>query len=161
VAGPFAICLCDSIAKSPLNHKEHKEIQEKHPRLSAFIRVHQWLQWLFAVNSLYHAKNGKDTRMRLREKVALITGAGSGIGRESALLFAQEGAAVVVVDVNVSGGEETVAQVSAQGGRAIFVKADVSKDAECRAMVAAAEDEFGCTCSLTTPGLCTPPMTTL
>jgi len=81
--------------------------------------------------------------MRLQEKVALITGAGSGIGRESALLFAQEGAAVVVVDVNVAGGEETVAQVQAQGGRAIFVRADVSKDAECQAMVAAAEKEFG------------------
>jgi len=81
--------------------------------------------------------------MRLQEKVALITGAGSGIGRESTRLFAQEGAAVVVVDVNVAGGEETVAQVQAAGGRARFVKADVSKDADCREMVAAAEEEFG------------------
>jgi len=50
---------------------------------------------------------------------------------------------MVVVDVNIAGGEETVAQVQAQGDRAIFVQADVSKDADCRAMVAAAEKAFG------------------
>lgn len=81
--------------------------------------------------------------MRLQGKVALITGAGSGIGRESALLFAREGAAVVVVDLNEAGGQETVAQVQAAQGRAIFVRADVSRGEECRAMVEAAENEFG------------------
>jgi NAD(P)-dependent dehydrogenase (short-subunit alcohol dehydrogenase family) len=81
--------------------------------------------------------------MRLKNKVALITGAGSGIGRESALLFAQEGAAVVVVDVNEAGAQETVAMVQAAGGESIFVRADISRAADCQAMVAAAEEQFG------------------
>ncbi len=81
--------------------------------------------------------------MRLANKVALITGAGSGIGRESALLFAQEGAAVVVADIDEAGGQETVARIQEAGGRAIFVRANVSKAADCRAMVAAAEETFG------------------
>ncbi len=81
--------------------------------------------------------------MRLENKVALITGAGSGIGRESARLFAQEGAAVVVADVDEVGGQETVAQIREAGGRALFVHADVSRAADCRNMVAAAEETFG------------------
>lgn len=81
--------------------------------------------------------------MRLAEKVALITGAGSGIGRESARLFASEGAAVVVVDVNDKGGEETVKIIRTDGGRAVYVHADVSKAPDCEAMVAVAEKEFG------------------
>ncbi len=81
--------------------------------------------------------------MRLKDKVALITGAGGGIGRESSLLFAEEGASIVVVDVNDRGGEETVAMVKAQGGRAVFVHADVSKSAESSLMVAVSEKEFG------------------
>jgi len=81
--------------------------------------------------------------MRLKEKVALITGAGSGIGRQSALLFAREGAAVLVVDVNDAAGNETVTLVKQAGGRAAYCRADVSKAAECQRMVAAAEQEFG------------------
>src|SRR5207253_8218669 len=65
------------------------------------------------------------TYMRLKEKVALITGAGSGIGRQSALLFAREGAAVLVVDMNEAGGQETVKLVRDARGRASFCKADV------------------------------------
>ena len=80
---------------------------------------------------------------RLAGKVALITGAGSGIGRESALLFAREGAAVVVVDVTDDAGEETVELVRRDGGKALYVHADVSKDADCAAMVGAAEAGFG------------------
>ena len=81
--------------------------------------------------------------MRLKDKVALITGAGSGIGRQAALLFSREGAAVLVVDVNDAGGNETVAMVKQAGGRAAYCHADVSKAGDCQSMVAAAEKNFG------------------
>jgi NAD(P)-dependent dehydrogenase (short-subunit alcohol dehydrogenase family) len=80
---------------------------------------------------------------RLSGKVALITGAGSGIGRQSALLFARHGAAVVVADVEMPAAEETVALVEREGGRASAVRADVSKAVDCARMVAIAEHEFG------------------
>jgi NAD(P)-dependent dehydrogenase (short-subunit alcohol dehydrogenase family) len=81
--------------------------------------------------------------MRLKDRVALVTGAGGGIGGESALLFAAEGAAVVVSDVNEVAGQETVARIQRAGGRALFVRADVSRDADCGRMVAEAERAFG------------------
>jgi NAD(P)-dependent dehydrogenase (short-subunit alcohol dehydrogenase family) len=88
---------------------------------------------------------------RLDGKVALITGAGSGIGRQSALLFAREGAAVVAVDRDVAAAEETVALVRDEAGEgaggasgpAVAVTADVAVAADCEAMVAAAEDAYG------------------
>jgi len=80
--------------------------------------------------------------MRLKDKVALITGAGSGIGRETSLVFAVEGAKVVVVDVNDAGGNETVARVRAQGGDAVYVHADVSKAADCEKMARVAEEKY-------------------
>jgi NAD(P)-dependent dehydrogenase (short-subunit alcohol dehydrogenase family) len=81
--------------------------------------------------------------MRLQNKVALITGAGSGIGREAALLFAKEGAKVAVCDVNQAAGEETVERVRAAGGEAIFVRADVSQSADVKAMIETTEATYG------------------
>ena len=81
--------------------------------------------------------------MRLQNKVALITGGSSGIGYYTSLLFAQEGAAVVVADVNDEGGSQTVSDIIAAGGKAVYIHADVSKAADCEAMVAAAEKNFG------------------
>jgi NAD(P)-dependent dehydrogenase (short-subunit alcohol dehydrogenase family) len=81
--------------------------------------------------------------MRLTNKVALITGAGSGIGKESAILFAHEGAEVMVCDVNVQGGEETVSLITAAGGKAAFIKADVSKADQVAAAIALTEQTFG------------------
>ena len=81
--------------------------------------------------------------MRLKDKVAVITGASSGIGRETALLFASEGACVVVADVNDADGAKTVADVQAAGGKAEYVHADVSKAADCENMVNVAERVFG------------------
>lgn len=81
--------------------------------------------------------------MRLQNKVALITGAGSGIGRESALLFAQEGARIVVVDVNDEAGEKVVAEVREAGGEAVYAHADVSKSSEAEGMIRTAEESFG------------------
>jgi NAD(P)-dependent dehydrogenase (short-subunit alcohol dehydrogenase family) len=81
--------------------------------------------------------------MRLENKVALITGAGSGIGRETALLFAREGARVVVVDVNDAAGEKVVRELKAAGGQAVYAHADVSKSADAESMIRTAEDTFG------------------
>lgn len=81
--------------------------------------------------------------MRLKDKVALITGAGSGIGRETALLFAAEGAKVVAVDLNPAGIDAVTQEITAAGGDAIAVKADISKASESEAMVAAAEKAYG------------------
>ena len=81
--------------------------------------------------------------MRLQNKVALITGAGSGIGLQTALLFAQEGAKVVVVDINDAAGNKAVQMLKDLGGEAAYVRADVSKAADCEAMIAFAESTFG------------------
>src|SRR4051794_15152055 len=81
--------------------------------------------------------------MRLANKVALITGAGSGIGRESALLFAREGARVVVAEVNDEAGQAVVEELRAAGGEAVYVHADVSKAVDAEGMVRAAEESFG------------------
>ena len=79
----------------------------------------------------------------LKNKVALVTGASSGIGRAVALAWAGEGAKVVVSDVNRDGGEETAAMVRAQGGDALFVAADVGKPADGEALVAQTLARYG------------------
>jgi NAD(P)-dependent dehydrogenase (short-subunit alcohol dehydrogenase family) len=81
--------------------------------------------------------------MRLAGKVALITGAGGGIGGEAATLFAREGAVVVAVDLDETAARETATRVEKDGGQALAFAADVSSAAGCEGMVAAAEREFG------------------
>ena len=81
--------------------------------------------------------------MRLKNKVTLITGAGSGIGRETALLFAREGAKVVVAEVADEAGRQVAGEIRESGGEAIFVHADVSEAPEAEAMVAETEARFG------------------
>lgn len=79
----------------------------------------------------------------LKDKVALVTGGSSGIGRAVALAWAREGARVVVSDTNRDGGEQTVAQVRGLGGEALFVAADVSQPQDCEALVQRAVEKFG------------------
>ena len=79
----------------------------------------------------------------LQSKVAIVTGAASGIGRATALLFAREAASVVAVDLNEAGGKGVTAEISASGGRAIFVTADVSRSQDCQRVVESAVAEFG------------------
>ncbi|MFD0616213.1 SDR family NAD(P)-dependent oxidoreductase, partial [Paenibacillus sp. GCM10027629] len=81
--------------------------------------------------------------MRLQDKVTLITGAGSGIGRSTALLFASEGAAVIVNDVDEAKGRETVSEIIEKGGVALFIQADVTQPEAVKSMVEAAIAEFG------------------
>jgi NAD(P)-dependent dehydrogenase (short-subunit alcohol dehydrogenase family) len=80
---------------------------------------------------------------RLAGRTALITGAGSGIGRESALLFAAEGASLLLADRDAAAGEKVAREVTAAGGRARFAAADVSVSAEVEHAVAEAERAFG------------------
>ncbi len=81
--------------------------------------------------------------MRLNGRVALITGGGSGIGRESALLFAREGARVVVADLDEAAAKATADAISSDGGESLPVRADVASSADVERMVALAEHRFG------------------
>src|SRR5262245_15819393 len=79
----------------------------------------------------------------MKGKVALVTGASSGIGRASAIAFASEGASVVVADVDRVGGAETVRLIEASGGTATFIAVDVSLAREVEATVARAASAYG------------------
>ncbi|MBI1925019.1 SDR family oxidoreductase [Candidatus Poribacteria bacterium] len=81
--------------------------------------------------------------MRLKDKVAIVTGAGRGIGKGTAIRFAAEGAKVVVDDINPDSGNESVEQIRSAGGEAIFVCADVSSQAEAEGLVSATIEAYG------------------
>jgi NAD(P)-dependent dehydrogenase (short-subunit alcohol dehydrogenase family) len=81
--------------------------------------------------------------MRLANKVAIITGGGSGMGRVASLLFAREGAKVTVADIDPKTGEETVAEIQKAGGDALFVPVNVADESQVQRMVAATVERFG------------------
>ena len=81
--------------------------------------------------------------MEVRGKVAVITGAGSGIGRATSLRLAGDGASILVADVDEAGGAETVKLIEKEGGRALFVRADVTQEADARNMIDSAVAKFG------------------
>jgi NAD(P)-dependent dehydrogenase (short-subunit alcohol dehydrogenase family) len=87
----------------------------------------------------FHVEEGV---MRLKDRVAIITGSAAGIGRAGALEFAKEGARVVVVDINEQGGQETERLVREAGGEAFFARTDVSKADQVAAMVNSAIDRY-------------------
>ena len=80
---------------------------------------------------------------QLQGKTALITGAASGIGRTTARLFAREGASVLLTDINESAGHAVAAEITQQGGRAIFEPGDVTSAADCGRVTERAVGEFG------------------
>jgi len=80
---------------------------------------------------------------KLDGKVAIITGAGAGIGKATALLFTNEGAKVVVADNAISSGEETLSMIKRDGGEALFIKTDVSLEDDIKKMIEAAVDNYG------------------
>jgi NAD(P)-dependent dehydrogenase (short-subunit alcohol dehydrogenase family) len=81
--------------------------------------------------------------MEIKGKSAVITGAGSGIGRAVAERLAHEGASVLVVDIDTAGGAETVKQIESAGGRAAFLRADVTNETDARKMLDTAVQKFG------------------
>ncbi|NUM56668.1 MAG: glucose 1-dehydrogenase [Candidatus Hydrogenedentes bacterium] len=81
--------------------------------------------------------------MRLQDKVAIITGAGLGMGREASVLFGKEGASVCVFDMNADAGKETVKLVEQAGGKAVFAQGDVSKEADVKRAIEETVRAFG------------------
>src|SRR6516162_5510678 len=84
-----------------------------------------------------------ENRMRLPSQVALVTGAASGIARAVAIRFAREGVAVMAADTSERGGSETVEQICAAGGKALFAKLDVSKPDQVKQVVQRTVEELG------------------
>src|SRR5713101_8817698 len=90
-----------------------------------------------------YGDTGATTMGKLDGKVAVITGAASGMGRATAIRFAKEGAAVVVADLNSQAGEATISEIAAAGGRAVFQHTDVSSDRDIKALIDRAVKEYG------------------
>ncbi|HBD12472.1 MAG TPA: cyclopentanol dehydrogenase [Porticoccaceae bacterium] len=80
---------------------------------------------------------------RVQDKVCLVTGGGLGMGREHALLLAEEGGRIVLTDIDEAAGQKTVEDVNAAGGEAVFIKQDVAAEAEWKTVVATAVEHFG------------------
>jgi NAD(P)-dependent dehydrogenase (short-subunit alcohol dehydrogenase family) len=81
--------------------------------------------------------------VRLRDKVAIVTGAGTGMGKAIALRYAREGAQVVVAEINAATGEQTAAEIVATGGRALFLRTDTSRLPDIDALVTSTVERFG------------------
>jgi len=81
--------------------------------------------------------------MRLQGKIAVVTGAGSGFGEGIAKRFAQEGAGVVVNDINDKGGQRVAGEISSAGGKAVYVKGDVTRSADWASLIGATQSAFG------------------
>src|SRR5437667_228397 len=96
--------------------------------------------------------------MRLAGKVAFITGAGMGQGREGALLFAKEGASVVVADIDAKVAKETVAMIERRGGQALAAVGDGSKEADVKRMIAIQLARQNVRCNIIHPGIIETPM---
>jgi meso-butanediol dehydrogenase / (S,S)-butanediol dehydrogenase / diacetyl reductase len=96
-----------------------------------------------AIETLRDKLTGTGTMHGIQDKVVVVTGAGNGIGQATALLFGNEAARVAVVDIDEAGGNETVNLVTGQGGQAIFVRADVSRDNEVKTMVERVVQTYG------------------
>ena len=90
--------------------------------------------------------------MALTDKVCVVTGSGSGIGRATAIEMARQGGKVVVSDVNDANGESTVEEIKGAGGEAVYIHADMRKQEEIQALMTAPwRRSARCTCSTTTP----------
>src|SRR5699024_2290673 len=81
--------------------------------------------------------------MRLKNKVVVITGAGSGIGKETAILYAKEGANVVVNDLNKESGQQTVNEINEKNGKALFIQGNVTEEGDVKHLIEEVIDKFG------------------